>query len=167
MHGEWGPEEGRSLTSVGAVVPVLTASNLFLLTRLTNFESGHNPVRPINSIASMVALPEDPRWRGLAAAYHHHECEGQVIHWNVKSSNVMLEENFHLNLQDFDLARQVDHDRSSNATITAGTMSYLAQKYFFTGCTSDKTDVFSFVTLVLEVVSSRRATKKMECHEPC
>ncbi|KAK8960676.1 L-type lectin-domain containing receptor kinase VIII.1 [Platanthera guangdongensis] len=91
-----------------------------------------------------------------AVAYLHHECERLVIHRDVKSSNVMLDENFHPRLGDFGLARQVDHDRSPDATAAAGTMGYLAPEYLLTGRASDKTDVFSFGALVLEVVSGRR-----------
>ncbi|PKA62672.1 L-type lectin-domain containing receptor kinase VIII.1 [Apostasia shenzhenica] len=91
-----------------------------------------------------------------ALAYLHHECERQVIHRDVKSSNVMLDEDFHPRLGDFGLARQIDHDQSPDATVTAGTMGYLAPEYLLTGRASDKTDVFSFGALVLEVVSGRR-----------
>ncbi|XP_039128249.1 LOW QUALITY PROTEIN: L-type lectin-domain containing receptor kinase VIII.1-like [Dioscorea cayenensis subsp. rotundata] len=91
-----------------------------------------------------------------ALAYLHRECERQVIHRDVKSSNVMLDEGFRARLGDFGLARQVEHDKSPDATVTAGTMGYLAPEYLLTGRATEKTDVFSFGALVLEVVSGRR-----------
>ncbi|KAK6152406.1 hypothetical protein DH2020_015041 [Rehmannia glutinosa] len=95
---------------------------------------------------------------GVASAlsYLHQECENQVIHRDIKSSNIMLDEVFNARLGDFGLARQVEHDKSPDATIAAGTMGYLAPEYLLTGRATDKTDVFSFGAVVLEVVSGRR-----------
>ncbi|KAK6126189.1 hypothetical protein DH2020_040070 [Rehmannia glutinosa] len=95
---------------------------------------------------------------GVASAlsYLHQECENQVIHRDIKSSNIMLDEVFNATLGDFGLARQVEHDKSPDATIAAGTMGYLAPEYLLTGRATDKTDVFSFGAVVLEVVSGRR-----------
>ncbi|CAM8967813.1 unnamed protein product [Rhodiola kirilowii] len=57
-----------------------------------------------------------------ALAYLHQECENQVIHRDVKTSNIMLDEGFRARLGDFGLARQVEHDKSPEATVAAGTM---------------------------------------------
>ncbi|XP_068636561.1 L-type lectin-domain containing receptor kinase VIII.1-like [Aristolochia californica] len=99
---------------------------------------------------------------GVASAltYLHQECENQVIHRDVKASNIMLDEGYNARLGDFGLARQVEHDKSPEATIAAGTMGYLAPEYLLTGRATDKTDVFSYGAVILEVVCGRRPIEK-------
>ncbi|KAF1863992.1 hypothetical protein Lal_00031137 [Lupinus albus] len=95
-----------------------------------------------------------------ALAYLHQECENQVIHRDVKTSNIMLDERFNAKLGDFGLARQTEHDKSPDATVAAGTMGYLAPEYLLTGKATEKTDVFSYGAVVLEVASGRRPIEK-------
>ncbi|XP_042506347.1 L-type lectin-domain containing receptor kinase VIII.1-like [Macadamia integrifolia] len=95
-----------------------------------------------------------------AMAYLHQECENQVIHRDIKTSNIMLDEAFNAKLGDFGLARQMEHDKTPDATVTAGTMGYLAPEYLLTGRATEKTDVFSFGAVVLEVASGRRPIEK-------
>ncbi|KAG5052900.1 L-type lectin-domain containing receptor kinase VIII.1 [Glycine max] len=95
-----------------------------------------------------------------ALAYLHQECENQVIHRDIKTSNIMLDEGFNARLGDFGLARQTEHDKSPDATVAAGTMGYLAPEYLLTGKATEKTDVFSYGAVVLEVASGRRPIEK-------
>ncbi|XVE96738.1 hypothetical protein REPUB_Repub02eG0248500 [Reevesia pubescens] len=95
-----------------------------------------------------------------ALAYLHQECDHQVIHRDVKTSNIMLDEAFNGKLGDFGLARQVEHDKSPDATVAAGTMGYLAPEYLQTGRATEKTDVFSYGAVVLEVASGRRPIER-------
>lgn len=72
----------------------------------------------------------------------------------------MLDEGFNARLGDFGLARQIEHDKSPDATVAAGTMGYLAPEYLLTGRATEKTDVFSYGAVVLEVASGRRPIEK-------
>ncbi|KAI3696760.1 hypothetical protein L6452_29291 [Arctium lappa] len=114
---------------------------------------------------SRMALPWVHRSKILmgvasALAYLHQECENQVIHRDVKTSNIMLDEGFNAKLGDFGLARRIEHDKSPDATVAAGTMGYLAPEYLLTGRASEKTDVFSYGAVVLEVATGRRPIER-------
>uniref|UniRef100_A0A2N9FY46 non-specific serine/threonine protein kinase n=1 Tax=Fagus sylvatica TaxID=28930 RepID=A0A2N9FY46_FAGSY len=96
--------------------------------------------------------------QGLASAllYLHEEWEQCVVHRDIKSSNIMLDSNFNAKLGDFGLARLVEHEFSSQTTILAGTMGYLALECFTTGKASKKSDVYSFGVVSLEIACGRK-----------
>ncbi|XP_010055632.2 oxalate--CoA ligase [Eucalyptus grandis] len=96
--------------------------------------------------------------KGLALAlyYLHEQCDQYVIHRDIKSSNVMLDEKFNAKLGDFGLARLVDHARGPITTQLIGTWGYAAPEYCVTGRASKETDVYSFGVVLLEIGSGRR-----------
>jgi serine/threonine protein kinase len=99
---------------------------------------------------------------GLASVlvYLHQECEQRVIHRDIKTANVLLDGNLNPRLGDFGLAKLMDHDKSPVSTLTAGTMGYLAPEYLQYGKATDKTDVFSYGVVVLEVACGKRPIER-------
>ncbi|KAK7320314.1 hypothetical protein VNO77_29677 [Canavalia gladiata] len=99
---------------------------------------------------------------GLASVlvYLHQECEQRVIHRDIKSGNILLDGNLNPRLGDFGLAKLMDHDKSPVSTLTAGTMGYLAPEYLQYGKATDKTDVFSYGVVVLEVACGKRPIER-------
>ncbi|KAL3690577.1 hypothetical protein R1sor_016886 [Riccia sorocarpa] len=100
--------------------------------------------------------------QGVAAAlaYLHVGWEKQVVHRDVKASNVLLDRSYQPRLGDFGLARMVDHNKAPLSTSVAGTYGYLAPEIAYTGKATDKTDVYSFGALSLEVACGRRPIER-------
>ncbi|KAK1269181.1 L-type lectin-domain containing receptor kinase IX.2 [Acorus gramineus] len=101
--------------------------------------------------------------RGVASSllYLHEEWEQCVVHRDIKSSNIMLDSGFNAKLGDFGLARLLDHGRTSQTTVLAGTMGYLAPECVTTGKASKESDVYSFGVVALEIACGRRPVEPM------
>ncbi|VFQ62472.1 unnamed protein product [Cuscuta campestris] len=94
--------------------------------------------------------------KGLA--YLHHDCSPRIIHRDIKSSNILLDGNLAACVSDFGLAKLLGDEESHKTTIVAGTFGYLAPEYMQSGRATEKTDVYSFGVLVLEILSGSRPT---------
>ncbi|XP_062146127.1 LRR receptor-like serine/threonine-protein kinase FEI 1 [Alnus glutinosa] len=94
--------------------------------------------------------------KGLA--YLHHDCSPRIIHRDIKSSNILLDGSLEARVSDFGLAKLLEDEESHITTIVAGTFGYLAPEYMQSGRATEKTDVYSFGVLVLEVLSGKRPT---------
>ncbi|KAJ0026371.1 hypothetical protein Pint_06973 [Pistacia integerrima] len=91
--------------------------------------------------------------RGLA--YLHEESRLRVIHRDVKASNILLDSNLIPKISDFGLAKFYDDKKTHISTHVAGTIGYVAPEYAMRGYLMEKTDVFAFGVVTLEVVSGR------------
>ncbi|PPS06370.1 hypothetical protein GOBAR_AA14273 [Gossypium barbadense] len=118
-------------------------------------------------------LPWEVRFKMATAVaealkYLHNECYPHVIHRDVKSSNILLSDDFQPQLSDFGLAIWGPMDATNMIDSNAvGTFGYIAPEYFMEGRVSDKIDVYSFGIVLLELLSGRRpiSSKAMEKQE--
>ncbi|KAK3221621.1 hypothetical protein Dsin_008646 [Dipteronia sinensis] len=93
--------------------------------------------------------------RGLL--YLHEQCDPKIIHRDVKAANVLLDDFCEAVVGDFGLAKLLDHADSHVTTAVRGTVGHIAPEYLSTGQSSEKTDVFGFGILLLELITGMRA----------
>uniref|UniRef100_A0A804N0Y9 non-specific serine/threonine protein kinase n=1 Tax=Zea mays TaxID=4577 RepID=A0A804N0Y9_MAIZE len=92
--------------------------------------------------------------RGIA--YLHEDCHPRIIHRDIKSSNILLDNNFEALVADFGLARIAMDACTHVTTRVMGTFGYLAPEYASSGKLTERSDVFSFGVVLLELITGRK-----------
>nr|XP_043611761.1 probable receptor-like protein kinase At1g80640 [Erigeron canadensis] len=99
--------------------------------------------------------------RGLE--YLHEHCKPSVIHRDLKTSNILLDSKFNAKLADFGLA--VTEGANSKNIKLSGTLGYVAPEYLLDGKLTDKSDVYAFGVVLLELLLRRRPVEKLTSSE--
>ncbi|XP_042020265.1 receptor-like cytosolic serine/threonine-protein kinase RBK1 isoform X1 [Salvia splendens] len=126
---------------------------------------------PYGSLATALHGSEDCRleWEtryklalGVAKGlqYLHSNCHRRIIHRDITASNILLSEDYEAQvlISDFGLAKWLPESWAHLVVSPIeGTFGYMAPEYFMHGLVNEKTDVFAFGVLLLELITGRRA----------
>ncbi|KAJ7968613.1 Receptor-like protein kinase [Quillaja saponaria] len=90
-------------------------------------------------------------------SYLHHDCVPPIVHRDVKSNNILLDVDFGARVADFGVAKVVDAigKGAKSMSVIAGSCGYIAPEYAYTLRVNEKSDIYSFGVVILELVTGR------------
>ncbi|KAJ7966186.1 Receptor protein kinase [Quillaja saponaria] len=101
--------------------------------------------------------------KGLA--YLHEDCDAKIVHCDIKPENVLLDGNFLAKVSDFGLAKLMTREQSHVFTTLRGTRGYLAPEWITNYAISEKSDVYSYGMVLLELIGGRKNFDPTETSE--
>ncbi|XP_016482988.2 putative receptor-like protein kinase At5g20050 [Nicotiana tabacum] len=99
-----------------------------------------------------------------ALSYMHHDCRSCILHLDIKPENILLDENHRALLSDFGLSKLMGKDESRVVTTIRGTRGYLAPEWLLENGISEKSDVYSYGMVLLELIGGRRNIRAVDQH---
>ncbi|KMZ59173.1 Protein kinase superfamily protein [Zostera marina] len=113
----------------------------------------HGKDRPVMDFPTRLKIALGSA-KGLS--YLHEDCHPRIIHRDIKTANILLDCNFEAMVADFGLAKLSSDTHTHVSTRVMGTFGYLAPEYASSGKLTEKSDVFSFGVMLLELITGHR-----------
>ncbi|XP_059658153.1 G-type lectin S-receptor-like serine/threonine-protein kinase SD2-5 [Cornus florida] len=101
--------------------------------------------------------------KGLA--YLHEDCDVKIVHCDIKPENVLLDDKYIAKVSDFGLAKLMTREQSHVFTTLRGTRGYLAPEWITSYAISEKSDVYSYGMVLLEIIAGRKSYEPTESSE--
>ncbi|KAL6646808.1 hypothetical protein ACP70R_015502 [Stipagrostis hirtigluma subsp. patula] len=114
-------------------------------------------IKPGEPILDWSARKRVARGTARGLEYLHEHCNPKIIHRDVKAANALLSDDFEPIVCDFGFAKFVEVQKTSVTTEVRGTLGHIAPEYISTGKSSERTDIFGYGNMLLELVTGQRA----------
>ncbi|KAL1181264.1 hypothetical protein V6Z11_A02G037100 [Gossypium hirsutum] len=95
-------------------------------------------------------------------AYLHHDCKPKIVHRDIKSNNILLDEKFEAHVGDFGLAKVIDMPQSKSMSVVAGSYGYIAPEYAYTMKVTEKCDIYSYGVVLLELLTGKTPVQPLD-----
>ncbi|XP_020963868.1 probable leucine-rich repeat receptor-like protein kinase At5g49770 [Arachis ipaensis] len=94
-------------------------------------------------------------------AYLHEHADPPIIHTDIKSNNILLDEKLDAKVAEFGLSKPIlDYGKDHVTTQVKGTMGYLDPEYYISQQLTEKSDVYRFGVLMLELITRRKPIER-------
>ncbi|XP_071724795.1 wall-associated receptor kinase 3-like [Rutidosis leptorrhynchoides] len=121
----------------------------------TLFEHIHNK-QPNNNLRNWKLRLRIAAETALALDYLHSLADPPIIHSDVKSTNILLDDNYMAKVSDFGASVLISPNHTALGTKIQGTLGYLDPEYLMTGILTEKSDVYSFGVVLVEILTGEK-----------